>query len=270
MIKLLFYLLSIFPLSMSLNAATADGLPQHYVFLGDSMTWLGGDDCDRPKGWTKWFAEGLVAGDCKSYARSGATLSNTNTTKANLKENVGIISDCNTVYNQILRLREAIDAGSQPVPDVIMIGAGANDAWFLKKRPEALGMTAKEAMLLDSAKLVSSPAEALSIASAARQAVLMLRQTAPDAKIILLAPNQSVSVPAANLTKAAEIIAEVGEEMGIDVIRQDLDGPISAKAEKLKKNLTYDGTHTSEAGGKALGGFLLKSVSDKLGKNISR
>ncbi len=270
MIKLLFFLVTIFPMSLSLQTSAADDLPSQYVFLGDSMTWLGGDDCDQPKGWTKWFADGLAVGECKSYARSGATLSNTPATKENLKENVGIISDYNTVYNQIRRMQEAIAAGTQPMPDVILVGAGANDAWFLKKRPGALKMTAVEAMLLDSARLVASPAHALTIASATRQAILMLHHIAPQATIIFLAPNQSVSVPAGNLTKAADIIAEVCNEMEIDVIRQDLYGPISAEAEKRKKNLTYDGTHTSEAGGKALGEFLLKSVSEKLGKNILR
>ena len=53
------------------------------AILGDSNTWIGGDDCDKEKGWNKWFKDFFRPASCKSYARSGATWTNTEVTKAN-------------------------------------------------------------------------------------------------------------------------------------------------------------------------------------------
>ena len=49
----------------------------HVAILGDSNTWLGGDQCDQPRGWNKWFKDYFAPASCRSYARSGATLTNT-------------------------------------------------------------------------------------------------------------------------------------------------------------------------------------------------
>ena len=45
----------------------------HVVILGDSNTFIGGDQCDKPQGWNKWFKELANPLSCRSYARSGAT-----------------------------------------------------------------------------------------------------------------------------------------------------------------------------------------------------
>ncbi|MBQ5826020.1 MAG: hypothetical protein IIW46_00885, partial [Bacteroidaceae bacterium] len=65
----------------------------HVVLLGDSETAIGGDQCDQPRGWNKWFAEALQPASCRSYARSGSTWTNTIRTKLTREENIGILGD---------------------------------------------------------------------------------------------------------------------------------------------------------------------------------
>ena len=82
----------------------------HVVLLGDSNTWIGGDDCDKERGWNTWFKQLFQPASCKSYARSGATWTNTKVTKRNPKENIGNLGNDNVIYNQVVRL---IDAASK-------------------------------------------------------------------------------------------------------------------------------------------------------------
>ena len=124
-----------FILTMLPILPTTAGMPLHVVILGDSNTWLGGDDCNKPQGWNKWFCDAFQPASCRSYARSGATWTNTPQTRRNTQENIGILGNDNVIYNQICRLEEAIFNGSQPTPQLILILAGTNDAWFLKSRP---------------------------------------------------------------------------------------------------------------------------------------
>ena len=55
-------------------------MPMHIVLLGDSNPFLGGDDCDKPEGWNKWFKDLAEPLSCRSYARSGATWTHTSKT----------------------------------------------------------------------------------------------------------------------------------------------------------------------------------------------
>ena len=61
--------------------------PLDVIIFGDSNTWYGGDNCDKPRGWNKWFKDAFQPATIKSYARSGATWTNTTTTKRNTQEN---------------------------------------------------------------------------------------------------------------------------------------------------------------------------------------
>ena len=94
-------------------AAIAAGDSLHVVILGDSNTWLGGDGCDKAQGWNKWFRDAFQPATCRSYARSGATWTNTPETRRNTQENIGVLGNDNVIYNQICRLEEAINNGSQ-------------------------------------------------------------------------------------------------------------------------------------------------------------
>ena len=64
----------------------------HVAILGDSNTWLGGDQCDQPRGWNKWFKDYFAPASCRSYARSGATWTNTARTKRNPDEVKEVLS----------------------------------------------------------------------------------------------------------------------------------------------------------------------------------
>lgn len=39
------------------NISAANHSHLHVVLLGDSNTFIGGDDCDKDRGWSKWFKE---------------------------------------------------------------------------------------------------------------------------------------------------------------------------------------------------------------------
>ena len=120
-----FYLLVHF-INTPTVAQTVEGTvvhPLHVVILGDSNTWIGGDDCDKPKGWNKWFVDEFRPLSCKSYARSGATWTNTSTTRENVVEDIAVLGNDNVIYNQIARLKRACDEGRQQTPDLIIIAA---------------------------------------------------------------------------------------------------------------------------------------------------
>ena len=95
--------------STTSTTAANSGHPMHVVILGDSNTWIGGDDCDKPRGWNKWFADVFQPLSCKSYARSGATWTNTIQTRKNPDEDIAVLGNDNVIYNQIVRLLAACD-----------------------------------------------------------------------------------------------------------------------------------------------------------------
>lgn len=111
-----------------------------YMF-GDSITWLGGDDCDgtRPtyehKGWTEYFNNKINPLNIKSFARSGATLSCFDTTSENASDVSGGPAKDNVLWNQIIRMKNAIVNGS-PIPDYILIAAGINDGMLYESTSE--------------------------------------------------------------------------------------------------------------------------------------
>ena len=127
-------------------------LPMNIVLLGDSNTWIGGDECDKPQGWNKWFKDLCDKPQgwnkwfkdlanplsCHSYARSGATWTHTPLTDYDTEEDTDVLSDNNVVYNQINRLKEAYRQQKQVKPDLIIVMAGTNDLWFADKRPDSL------------------------------------------------------------------------------------------------------------------------------------
>lgn len=253
-VALLICVLSVFP------ALAGGGGPvgEHVVMLGDSNTWIGGDDCSKPRGWNYWFLKEYAPESCRSYARSGATWTNTGRTKANPSENIGVIGDDNVIYNQIVRLAQDVSAGIQPVPTLIFISAGANDAWFSKKRPRALE-SLTDAFSSDSVMAVRKPSEVVRLGEAVGFCCALLRKSYPDAKIVLLTPFHMKSVPQSRITRAGNIIERSGKELGVDVIRQDegsgIDGRVTSPA------TTYDGNHTNEYGARMLARYIIEQYN---------
>ena len=223
------------------------------VMLGDSNTWLGGDDCSKENGWSKWFREAFKPATCVSYARSGATWTNTVRTKDNTTENSGVITDDNVIYNQVKRLRQAWKAGTQPAPDLIIILAGTNDAWFAKKRPGALTMTAAQAFADKSLTTATPPSKVLTLAKAVRHNVMILKTLFPNARIVLLTPMQSTSISRDKITITGNIIEDCAKSLGVSVIRLDPNKFIDPQRERTHKEHTTDGTHTNKEGAKLIG-----------------
>lgn len=239
------------------------------VILGDSNTWLGGDGCDRPRGWSKWFREVFSPAACRSYARSGATWTNTESTVCDVEENIDRLGDNNVIYNQINRLVKDVAEERQTSPDLILIAAGTNDVWFAGSRSGAFTKTADEAFgdayAGRSDVITGRDASAvLTLAESVRYGCEMLRAVFPAARIILLTPLQTTAVGLDVVRRAGDIIEGCGRRMGLGVIRQDGDNFVSRRQEMKRKRMTTDGTHTNGAGARNNGVRIARMVSEML------
>lgn len=230
---------------------------RHIAVLGDSITWLGGDDCTKPRGWTKWFAEEYRPARIRSYARSGATMTNTTATREDTELDTGVLHDSNVLHNQVLRLiRDAQD--TTQAPDLIIIAVGANDAWFEDKRPGLFNCSPDSAFATP--LTTHDPAEATTLTRAARLNISMLQQALPKARIVLLTPFESASIPPDRITRVGDMLTAVARKMNVDVVRLDSLSPVRAASERRKRTYTYDGTHTSERGARANARVILQAL----------
>lgn len=228
------------------------------AILGDSQTWLSGDDCTKEKGWATWFKEDFNPKSICSYARSGATWTCVPNTKRNIVENVGILSDNNVIYNQLERLDDAIKNGNQVLPNLIIIAAGINDLWFKNKRPHFFEDS-------DSLLVLQNANQLLSFRAAFRYSVQTIKTRYPNCKILIITPLQSIKVDNNLLEKACDLMEDLANNQKIMLIRLDKLSPIRSKQEIITKTYTYDGTHTNVLGAKQNG----KIVSENLKQLLS-
>ena len=262
------WLLAVFFLVVGPCFGKTDSTDVHVVMLGDSNTWLGGDDCSKAKGWNKWFRDKMQPKSCRSYARSGATWTNTEETKTNVEENIGVLGNDNVIYNQIQRLFLLFDKGKQKVPDMILISAGTNDVWFDDKRPEVWDMTAEEAFA-DSALASRDVSAVRTLAGAVRYGCLMLKSKFPEARIIILTPMQTTAAPTEKIHRASQIMEECAKLMDMEVIRLDTESCVRSEDEQKRKRFTYDGTHTSVKGARRNGYMIAERVSERMSDGSS-
>lgn len=252
---------------MCVNAMTGASPEQvNIIILGDSNIWLAGDSCNDHTGWTAWMKDALQPRSCVSYARSGATWSHTATTKKNTIEDIAVLGNDNVIYNQVMRLREAYAKGSLPKPDVILISAGGNDAWFANMRPREFDQTVEEAFAEPAADLLAKkPGQVTSLPGAIRYDCLLLKETFPEARIVLAAPTPMVKVEPQMLERVSDIIGQSGNRLGIPTLRLDKAGLIN-RDEELKAHIhTYDGIHTNEKGAEKVGRHVAEQLRDILG-----
>lgn len=236
------------------------------VILGDSNIWLAGDSCDNHKGWTAWMKDELHPLTCRSYARSGASWSHTTDTKENTQENIGILGNDNVIYNQVMRLREAYSRGEQPRPDIIIMAAGGNDAWFAHKRPLEFDESVEDVFAVPAQTLLAKkPSEVTSLPGAIRYDCLLLGQTFPDARIILITSTPMVKTEPEMLKRVCDIIEKTGAACGISTIRLDKAGLISRDTEMKEHVHTYDGVHTNERGAKKVGAYVAARIRELYG-----
>ena len=228
---------------------------------GDSNTFNGGDDCTDERGWNTWFRRVFRPATCKSYARSGATWTNTNATVTNTQEKIDVIGNNNVIYNQIVRLKQAHAKGQQPAPHLIIIAAGTNDAWFTKHRPQAYDKTARQ-VFADSQTFTTkrNVNTVLTLAESVRYCCEMLMEAFPCAQLVLVTPPQCVKVDSDKMLLTGDIIEQCGEYMGIGVIRLDKIGAINATRERQQKHYTADGVHTNRLGARRNGTIIARQV----------
>lgn len=240
------------------------------VILGDSNIWLAGDSCDNHQGWMAWLRDMRRLPDCLSYARSGASWSHTSDTKTNTTENIAVLGDDNVIYNQVLRLTDAVEQGLQATPTLLMVSAGGNDAWFAHKRPHEFDLTIDEAFAMpDSTLLSMSPGRVLSLPQAIRYDCLMLRRAFPQATIVLLTPTQMGKVEPDMLLRVSEIINSTATRLGLPVIRLDGDEPICRDAELTRHVNTYDGIHTTKQGARKVAEYVSARLDSILGRQAT-
>lgn len=260
-------ILSLFLLPLHLFAQAPEKLellPQmsHVVVLGDSNTWLGGDECDDEKGWTFHFKQTVRPASCRSYARSGATWSHTEKTCADTEEEVEVITDNNVIYNQYLRLRRDVLQGKQPRPTLLLIAAGTNDAWFSQKQRKGCLDNLKKAN--DNAKVNADSLLALDLSelTGLREAVLFncltIRRDFPQTRIVLLTPLQSVHAGLRPITLAGDCIEACARQLDIECFRQDKECCVKNLTEQKTKTYTTDGTHLNPTAARLIGQQLAK------------
>ena len=243
-IAVLFIAVLVAPLSAfadSGGSGRGEGL--NVVLLGDSNTWIGGDDCSKSKGWTKWFIEKFKPASCRSYARSGATWTNTVSTRLDISGYSEVLGDNNVIYNQVMRLVDAVDHGAQAVPDIIILYAGINDAWFQNRRPGVFAEMPQDAFADTSGFITSRrPSEVLSLAASVRYGCELLMQHFPEAQIVLVTPAQATVCGYDEIRKAADVITECGHRMSLPVIsqgRRHIPGGGKCEANKHIRRRTY-------------------------------
>lgn len=247
--------------ALPITAGAFDLSDKNISLLGDSNTWIGGEDCSKEAGWNYWFKKDANPKYLKSYARSGATWTHTANTKPDVDEYSEIITDNNVIFNQVLRLMADVELNGAVIPDIIIIAAGTNDAWFADRRPDEFSRTAKDALARDECDFRTAlPSAFRSLPESVRYNLIYLHSYFPQAQLVVLTPIPSIKISDEMLEKVSELIAEVAEQMDAKVVRLDRLSPINTENEMVNRRLTTDGTHTSPEGAKANGEIIAKAL----------
>lgn len=224
---------------------------KNVALIGDSMTWIGGDSCNLAKGWTSHFRRLASPASMSVYARSGATWTNAPGTKVDTDAFYDVLHDDNVLYTQAIRLLADVDSGKVPAPDIVIMYAGANDAWFSSRRPG----------IFIPGKMTSDGLLPVNLAGSVSVVCRMLRDKLHGSRMVLITPAQMTKAPVDAVEHVAEVIDSIGQSLGICVIRTDRDGPIKASAERgSHRRLTSDGIHTNPEGAAELARFFIKEM----------
>ena len=229
------------------------------ALLGDSMTWIGGDSCQNSTGWSYVLKESGIVGKIDVYAKSGATWTNTKSTRRNPQHKTEVLHDDNVIYNQVIRLIENSDVNHN-YPDIIVLFAGANDAWFKSKRP---GMFEKE----DSHRVFTTytePSSVTTLEGSVRLVCDILQKKFPYTTLLFVTPLQMAKIDAETIFKVSDIIEKTASPKGCHVIRPDKDTEINHEQEAKSPKYTYDGVHTNPEGARIVGEYIIKYLTSKI------
>lgn len=242
--------------AIAFSALTAAGDGQRVALLGDSMTWIGGDSCQNETGWSHWLKASGFADTIAVYARSGATWTNTIYTRRDASFYSEKLHDDNVIYNQALRLTQAVKSGTATLPDLAVIFAGANDAWFADRRPGIFSGSDSVAPYSSD----SQPSEATTLQKSVSLVCDLLRQQLPGCEIVLVTPLEMSKASPEVTATVSEIIENAGQSRAIKVLRADSNISIRHKQEALKPTFTYDGVHTNAMGAKMVADYIISSL----------
>lgn len=219
----------------------ASGNPRFLAFLGDSNLWIGGEDCSRDVSWTHYVTEALAPDTVINYSRSGATWTCGAETRADAEHYSEILHPLNVVANQLLRLATDVKNGTLPPPDMIMIGAGTNDAWFAPQLPGIFS---------------DDPDTSL------QGSVINVTETIytiwPGCRVVVVTPPPADRFPRERLTFVSDIIEESSVGGNVLVIRMDMDELFEPEAEG---GYTKDGVHTTAKGAKRIADVIMDRLN---------
>lgn len=242
----------------SIIAQGTDSL--NVAILGDSMSWIGGDNCDKETGWTNHFHRAFPDYNIGMYARSGATWTNTVNTTGDTAFYSELLNDENVIYDQVMRLLNDVEKNPASVPDIAIIFAGGNDAWFESKRPGIYDPAPLPEKNLKSVK----PSEVTSLASSIELCCKLLRESFPSCRIVLMTPPEMSKTTPERIHKVGDTIAAKGAELGLEVFRTDRDLPFNHDVEKSENRIyTYDGAHSNPTGAKLISDYVIEKLNLK-------
>lgn len=234
------------------------------VIFGDSMTWIGGEDSSQPTGWTYHFNKRIHPNSITTYARSGATITNTSVTRVNPDKYSEILDNDNVIYNQVSRYIIDFENNKISAPSLFIIYAGGNDAWFENKRPGSFEISLNEIQEVNYSDL---PQNRTTLGESLALAVKNLKRTSPYAKILLITPIEMSKVPAEKIHSLSDKIQIVGEALDCDVLRADQKVEIRHDEELKKPRFTKDGVHTNPTGATLLSDVISEYVIENYCKN---
>ncbi|MDE6271798.1 MAG: SGNH/GDSL hydrolase family protein [Muribaculaceae bacterium] len=237
------------------------------AFLGDSNLWLGREDCSNEAAWSYWMADAarrVSRGDStelqtRSFARSGATLTNTIATPADTTLYSQLLDDANTLYNQALRLNGAVERGEMGSPDIIMVYGGTNDAWFADRRPGLFDSIPDSRLAQITPE--TSPAEASTLRESLILLLRLLRNQNPESRIILVGPPLTIKAPDQRIHGVTDIMEEISRKENLQMIRLDSPDIIDPELEAKQSTLTIDGVHTSPLGAQRIGYYIYNEIA---------
>lgn len=243
LISLILFVINIFVVRGETTISTNH--QPHIAVLGDSMSFIGGENCEKPISWTYHFKNTVMPASINLYARSGATWTNTENTEVDIQGFSRILNDNNVIFNQVLRLGHDLENGDIVAPDIIIVYAGANDAWFESQRPGCKNSPESD---LSNVSADDLPSERTTLRESVALSLKKLQEISPSSRLLIVTPVQMSKVTEKQVHEISDIIANTALELNCNVIRADNLVGISHDIEKAKPKYTTDGVHTNEAG----------------------
>lgn len=221
------------------------------VMIGDSITWMGGDNCDDEDGWTYWFKQKANPKSCRSYAVSGATLCYQPSWQTQ-----------NDAYMQLQRIISDKGEGMYPNGiDLVFVAMGTND---LGNSSAKYSVTAEEEFNNATTYANYTQQDLTSFAKAIRYLCEQLYVNFPNVQIVFLSPQQRSNFNTSMLLTMGDFIESCTDYLSVNTIRLDKHCGTYHTRECVENHKLIDGTHTSQLGARENGYFIYNRVKSLL------